>query len=665
MKPFTIKAATENNVLETSFEEKGREKKRKMVKPFVVDEEVEKEEKILGNTIIRPFNYVSDEAVEMANLLVPTENPLNRFVASAFQEYIQTEGKLPKLPQQVNEKARKNKGFNFEITLQKKIYHVWDTSQGEKKELFYGIKVSILKGNGVRQEYEADVSSEKIKECGWLTKATHSLADIPKGKDEKIKYERMIQKCIEEESVEEEIIYQRAGWRNVPQYGWKYVYHSGIIGGTCNVHTQGKSYKLLLQKEYIGTKEVFDMAMEMANICKNRRSSLSLLLFVHAGWMTTLFKEAGHRIDFSFMIAAPTNSRKTSLVTAVGKLFDREELKADAEFATATGCGIEKTLGLYQDGSVIIDDFKPGVNPAEQREIEKKLDLLLRYYGDGVQKKRMLEFSPNAEKIFFPIAGNCIITGEYPPNLVESSLTRLFLTEITVDDVDNEKLQIFQESRWILSTHAYDFLNWLTERFDVCVQEIQKKYTAFRDVHRCAVGRFAGMYATMRMVAEILCMYAEERGFWNVSEAAHFLCCVEESVLTELNIMGERLRKRDKATQVLLVLKTAIDNNKIAPVFLNAESCREKEEVYENEDFYFISTKYLRLIIEEEMKGFPDTPKIINSDEMIALLDRKGALDILEKDGHRIASRKLPIQRGNACRYLYIKKSVLENLDEN
>ena len=33
----------------------------------------------------------------MANLLVPTENPLNRFVASAFEEYIQTEGKLPEL----------------------------------------------------------------------------------------------------------------------------------------------------------------------------------------------------------------------------------------------------------------------------------------------------------------------------------------------------------------------------------------------------------------------------------------------------------------------------------------------------------------------------------------------------------------------------------------
>ena len=193
MKPFTIEVATENNMLETSFEGKGSDKKRKMVKPFVVDEEVEKKEE---NSIskIRPFTIVSDEAVEMANLLVPTENPLNRFVASAFEEYIQTEGKLPELPQ-VSEKAKKLKGFNFEIALKKKIYYVWDTSQGEKTELLYGVKVSILKGNGVRQEYEAEVSSEKIKECGWLTKATHSLADIPKGKDEKIKYERMMKSC--------------------------------------------------------------------------------------------------------------------------------------------------------------------------------------------------------------------------------------------------------------------------------------------------------------------------------------------------------------------------------------------------------------------------------------------------------------------------------------
>ena len=43
MKPFTIEVATENNMLETSFEEKEAIKE-KMVKPFVVDEEVEKKE---------------------------------------------------------------------------------------------------------------------------------------------------------------------------------------------------------------------------------------------------------------------------------------------------------------------------------------------------------------------------------------------------------------------------------------------------------------------------------------------------------------------------------------------------------------------------------------------------------------------------------------------
>ena len=86
--------------------------------------------------------------------------------------------------------------------------------------------------------------------------------------------------------------------------------------------------------------------------------------------------------------------------------------------------------------------------------------------------------------------------------------------------------------------------------------------------------------------------------------------------------------------------------------------------MYEDDNFYYISTMYLRQIVERRSKDIPDMPPVINSEEMILLLDRKGAIAVLEKDGKRIKSRKLPIQRGNAKRYLYIKKNILNNLEE-
>ena len=116
----------------------------------------------------------------------------------------------------------------------------------------------------------------------------------------------MVQECIEQEA-EAEWIYPSAGWREIPKLGWRYVYKDGIIGGSENVHTAGKNYSLDVKKEQLGEKEVFDNVMGMKNICGNVRTSLEMLIFVHAGLLTTLFERAGHRIDFSLMVVAPTN----------------------------------------------------------------------------------------------------------------------------------------------------------------------------------------------------------------------------------------------------------------------------------------------------------------------------------------------------------------------
>lgn len=611
-----------------------------------------------------PFSYISPDICNLAKEMLPEDSSFVPYLAKCIYSYIKSGGNIADIQMvDKNQKNQKNSDFNFKLSLKKQVTTVWDTQDGETCDLSYGVEVQVTLKSGYTKVFDAVVEHSKIKAITWLTEATHSLADIPKGKDGKILYENMVQNCIEQE-VEEERIYPNAGWRKIPRIGWRYVYKNGIIGGTENVHTKGKNYDLDVRAKYVGTRAMFDKVICMKDICKNGRTSLELLLFVHAGVLTTLFELAGHQLDFSLMVVAPTNSRKTSMVTAMGKIFDRTELKADAEFATATNAGIEKVLGTYKDAPVIIDDFKPGANLAEQREMDRKFDEVLRFFGDRVSKKRMTDFVPNADKIYFPVGGNCIITGEYPPNAIESSLTRLFLTEITSEDVRNDVLAIYQKEKWILPTHMYDFLTWVTERFDICVDIIQQVYISSRSKYTFRVGRFAGMYSTMMCVAKILCLYAEQRAFWSGEESQEFCENVERAVTLELNIMEDRLKRRDKATKVLDIFKTEIETGQIVAVRLNEETCKDRELLYEDDNFYYISTMYLRQIVERRSKDIPDMPPVINSEEMILLLDRKGAIAVLEKDGKRIKSRKLPIQRGNAKRYLYIKKNILNNLEE-
>lgn len=621
-------------------------------------------EKVPEEKMIRPFGYISSDVVKVAEVMAGENSKLAQCLAKAMQEYISEGGDINSLTDDMK-KEQKPVGINFCLELRKRILFIYDSNEGEVADAYYGVEITIYKRNGMIEKYYSEVECDKIKETAWLKKATYSLAVFPRTKRDREALDNMLQKCIESEDAKREWVYNRAGWRNVEGKGWRYIFHDGIVGERdSQIHTKGSFYTMTLRNNEISSKEIFRAALEASDICKNRRTSMNLLIFMHMGLLTTLFQNAGHEIDFSFMIVGPTNCRKTSLVTAVAKVFDRDRLKADAEFATATSAGIEQTLGLYKDATVIIDDYKAGANLTQQREMNRKLDEVVRFYGDRVEKKRMLVFMHNGERIHFPIGGNCVITGEFAPEAIESSMTRIFLTEVNKDEIDNRKLKRYQEERWIIPSHVYDFLQWVTVRFEKCEQYIWENYAKYREQKHYIVGRFNNMFAAFMITADILSLYALERGFWTREDQTFFLQTVQMGLEIEFDIMEERFRQRDKATQILRVFNDAIEKKQIVAVQLTRDSCSRLEELYEDHRCYYVTTTCLKRLVHEYGKDYQDTQRVINVDDMIAVLDRKGVLEVIEKDGKRIRSRKLPIQRGNAKRYLYLKKEILEQLDE-
>lgn len=266
--------------------------------------------------------------------------------------------------------------LNFNLKLAKKIIRVYDTENGEVKKYDYDIWIQVTKQNGKVMDFQASVSSEKVKDISWVTKATHSLATIPRDKEQREEWYEKVQCCVESENVPFELIYPNAGWREIRPNVWRFVYADGVIGEEgVDIHTLPR-YKLSLKPEKIGIAETFQLATRMIHVTKNL-TALELFLFTHMTILSTLFEKAGFPLKFVFGIVGVTNSRKTSLVLALSQIFDREKLVADAEFATATRCGIEKTLSTYKDGVVFIDDFKPGINVGQQNELNRKLDELV------------------------------------------------------------------------------------------------------------------------------------------------------------------------------------------------------------------------------------------------------------------------------------------------
>lgn len=554
--------------------------------------------------------------------------------------------------------------LNFELRLLTCIVIISDIEEGEKQDFFYRIQISIVTLNGNVRSYETVVPGDKVKGIEWLKKATNSMATIPKGKEKQEEYDMKVQECIETENVPKEIIYERGGWRwrYIPEMGWRYVYSQGIVGDTTVlVHTKNRERYYLDLNEKVPPNETFDLAMGMRNICRNKMASTELLLYVHASLLTELFKIAGYQLNFVFGIVGVTNSRKTSLVTAIAKVFNRKDLVADAEFATATECGIEKTLSLYKDAPVLIDDFKPGINQAQQRNMSGKLDSLLRLCGNRVAKRRMTDFASDGDKKYFPIEGGCVLTLELVDGIL-SSLTRLFVTEIGVDEVQNEYLRFYQENKWVLSTHVYAFLVWVTGKFKKIVDFIRDRFDQFRNDYQLSIPRFSDCFATFMVTANLLSDYALERGFWDQQQCQDFLSEVGEIILSELKSMEYRIQNVDKGIYALQVLEENLKSRQIRTTWLNEDSCSNRNKLYENQEFYFIQTDYLRRIVNEYSRENDDKIEIINSDEIIGHLERLQVLDILEKDGKREKSRKLPIQRGNTLRYLYVRKSAVMRL---
>ena len=493
------------------------------------------------------------------------------------------------------------------------------------------------------------------------------MATDPVAIGKKVEFQSMVQKCIEEEEVPNEIIYPNAGWRDVPGIGWRYIFGEGAIGERSGlIHTLQKQYRIALDRDRLGTQEIFQNAMGMMDICKTRAASTGLFLFVHTTMLATLFERSGHRISFLFGISGVTNSRKTSMVLAIAKIFGREDpsgLKADAQFAIATRGGIETTLGLYKDAPVIIDDFKPGSNRQEQKEMDRKLDELARFYGDGIAKKRMTDFLPEKEKKYFPIYGGCVLTMEIVTGVL-SSITRMFIMEIDVKEVDNEKLKFYQDNLKILPTHLYDFVLWVTGRFEEIIIYISDKFKEFREEHRFQVARYAEMYSTFKITALLLSEYARERGFWGREEQERFIIDIEGLIVQELFLMGSRLKNHDKGTLVLKVIEDMVRNERLPIYSLNPENSANGEYCYEDTNFFYIQTKILMQAAQSFCVKFNERDQIVNENELIGLLEKLEILDIKESNGKRERSRKLPAPKGNAKRYLYIKKSKLgEHLD--
>ena len=305
------------------------------------------------------------------------------------------------------------------------------------------------------------------------------------------------------------------------------------------------------------------------------------------------------------------------------------------------------------------------LTPGQQNELNRKLDELVRMYGDRVPKKRMTDFLADGENKYFPIGGGCVLTMELVTG-VTSSITRMFLTELGKDDVQNAQLSFFQANRWVLDTHLYDFILWLTSHFEEVINYLSNRIPQLRSERLYTIGRYDEMRSYFLSTAEIFSQYARERNFLGDVECTSFQNYVKTAIEEEIFAMQAYIRKVDKGIWILRALDEMLKRGQLQAKELNEDTCVLRCEIYDSKEILYVKASSLFVAVKSCLLRTYSGIDLVSADEMISALERLEAIDIAVKaDGRRERSRKLPIQRGNTMRYLYIRKNkMIEALEK-
>lgn len=229
---------------------------------------------------------------------------------------------------------------------------------------------------------------------------------------------------------------------------------------------------------------------------------------------------------------------------------------------------IAKTIGRVQ----IIDDLRPPVTSSESAAIAKKLEEILRIFGDGNSKRRS---SPSLQQRQTPAPACCgVITGEdiYGSN---SSLLRCLIIRIDKGDFDGAKLQVFQGNPQILQTHMYHFLNYCGKEGDAIIRYIREEFPRQRTLFNQHIHepRLVDTAATLQVMAQILLTYAGSIGAFREELLAELRVSFWNAILTAVDLSEASSREMNPAAMYLRAVFDLVQNGSI-PLAPSAEEYR-------------------------------------------------------------------------------------------
>lgn len=264
----------------------------------------------------------------------------------------------------------------------------------------------------------------------------------------------------------------RPGWGS---YGGKKVFFHDLHKGlpdSLHVET-GKA--ILADSSFVGQEFLILQRLLEMGTAKIMAPMIAVALL---GPLYDLYRNAN--VAYAPTFALFINGRSGSLKTAVSKViynfYNADQPIVPASFQD-TPTAMEKRLAEYASVPLLIDDFFATGLGRERGKMEKLLEQVVRFVGDGIGKNRSNGALQDVKGT--RPTGMAVITGEDTAGQL-STLLRCLILNVDRKTFNPEVLTEFQNSPLMWSTFAASFINFLEENYDSTVTYIRSNYLVKR-----------------------------------------------------------------------------------------------------------------------------------------------------------------------------------------
>lgn len=358
---------------------------------------------------------------------------------------------------------------NFYVKpLCKKIFIDADGNEYPEKEVFE-VEVYI---DGMRNE-PFEIKTSEIGNIAKIIKKRFAFANMNYN-------EKDADKIIEAEfrnktkDVAVKYILFQAGWQKVFN-NWRYVSDERNFGNNVKVETGKKLLKnFLCDKIFLG--QIF---LDMLNITKDRNENYVMVLFSLLGILYKPLEMAGIAPRFTLFINGKSGAMKSSLAKILfTQLTSDEHRKTLRRIDSDTLVSFERAIVENgRDTTMLFDDYAPAKTTQQKKEMQNKLESIVRMVGDGATKSR--SNGKLADLKGKGVHGVVAVTGELKGTGLSSNL-RCIYVEMKKGNVNTNKLTYFQRNSDIYSTFLAYFIEYIETNWSEIVNASATKIESYR-----------------------------------------------------------------------------------------------------------------------------------------------------------------------------------------